>query len=158
MDEVRVTLGAALADGEGTILGEELPVVRADAGQLRQVFQNLIANALKFRGEAPPRVEVWALPVPEGWRFHVRDNGIGIPPAASERIFGMFERLQTRGEYPGTGIGLSICQTVVQRHGGAIWAERAPGGGTTFCFTVGTRVRPGDEVPPLPEPAALTRS
>jgi signal transduction histidine kinase len=155
VDEVREALSAALSESGGTLIAEDLPTVLADPRQLRQVFQNLIANALKFRGEEPPRVEIRAVPVPEGWRFHVADNGIGIAPEDAARIFGMFQRLKSRGEYAGTGIGLSICETVVARHGGEIWVEPTPGGGATFCFTIAARVAaPGDEVPPLPQPVA----
>lgn len=142
--EVRGALGAALTESGGTVETTDLPVVRADPRQLRQLFQNLLSNALKFRAGAPPRVGVRADPIAGGWRFQVRDNGIGVPPDQAERIFGMFERVQANGGVPGTGIGLSICQTVVQRHGGEIWIEPTPGGGTTFCFTLRTA---GAELP-----------
>jgi light-regulated signal transduction histidine kinase (bacteriophytochrome) len=117
----------------------------ADSSQLRQVVQNLIGNAIKFRGERPPRVQVSAEPSVEAgsdrprWLFAVRDNGIGIEPQYAERIFVLFQRLHTRADYPGTGIGLAICKKIVERHGGHIWMESQPGEGTTFFFTIPKR-------------------
>ncbi|HVE14348.1 MAG TPA: ATP-binding protein, partial [Elusimicrobiota bacterium] len=115
---------------------DELPVVLGDAGQLRQVFQNLIGNALKFRGEEPPRIRVSCERREDWWQICVRDNGIGIDPRYRERIFEMFKRLHSRDKYPGTGIGLAICKKIVERHGGRIWVEPAPGEGAVFCFTL----------------------
>jgi light-regulated signal transduction histidine kinase (bacteriophytochrome) len=113
-----------------------LPTVVADRPQLGQVFQNLIGNALKFCGEAEPRVTVTAEREDGAWRFDVADNGIGIEARYAEKIFVVFERLHSRQQYPGTGIGLSICQRAVERHGGRIWLRPAPGGGTVFSFTI----------------------
>jgi signal transduction histidine kinase len=104
---------------------------------LRQVFQNLLANGLKFhRPGVPPRVQVSAKPDNEMWVFGVEDNGIGIEPQYSERIFSLFQRLHSRAEYPGTGIGLAICKRIVERHGGRIWLESEFGRGTTFWFAL----------------------
>ena len=100
------------------------------------MFQNLVSNALKFRGEAPPVIEVSADRVGEEWRFSVADNGIGIEPEHAERIFRMFQRLHTRDEYEGTGIGLSLVQRSVHRHGGSVSVEPREGGGTVFSFTL----------------------
>jgi PAS domain S-box-containing protein len=122
--EVRVTIG-------------ELPTVLGDRQQLGQLFQNLIGNAVKFVPEdRMPEIEVGAERDGDRWRFHISDNGIGLDPAHAERIFRMFQRLHTRDDYPGTGIGLAIAKKVVERHGGTIWAEPRPGGGCRFSFTL----------------------
>jgi PAS domain S-box-containing protein len=126
-----------------TIVVADLPTVRADEGQLRQLFQNLIGNGIKFRAEDPPRVEVGAEREDGAWRFSVEDNGIGIDPRHAERIFTVFKRLHTRDKYPGSGVGLSICKRLVERHGGRIWVEQGELGGSRFCFTIPDR-RPGD--------------
>ena len=114
-----------------------LPAVRGDATQLLQLFQNLLANAIKFRraGE-PPLVRLSAQAVDDGWRFAVRDNGIGIAPEYFERVFVLFQRLHGRTEYPGTGIGLALCKKIVERHGGLIGVESELGRGSTFWFTL----------------------
>ena len=114
----------------------ELPVVVANAGALTQVFQNLLSNALKFGNEHRPEVAVSADRRGDAWCFAVADNGIGIAPAHADRVFRMFQRLHAEGEYAGTGIGLAICKRVVERHGGSIWCEPRPGGGTVFRFTM----------------------
>jgi signal transduction histidine kinase len=114
-----------------------LPRISGDETQLLQLFQNLLGNALKFaRPGVTPRIHLSGEQRDGFWEFRVEDNGIGIPAEYRERIFGMFQRLHARDEYPGTGIGLTICRTVVERHGGRIWAEDAAGSGTTFRFTL----------------------
>jgi light-regulated signal transduction histidine kinase (bacteriophytochrome) len=118
------------------ITSEELPTVTADPSQMEQLFQNLLANALKFSGGGPARIHISARELPTSWEIAVRDDGIGLDPAAAERIFVMFQRLHTETEYPGTGIGLAICKRIVERHGGTIWVESAPGSGSTFFFTL----------------------
>ena len=133
-------LGPALEESGGEVVAGGLPTVTADAGQLQQLFQNLVANALKFRRpDVPPRVEVSAAREADRWRFTVRDNGIGFEPEFAEQIFVVFQRLHTRAEYPGTGVGLAICRKIVERHGGTIWAESAPGAGAAFHFTLPDR-------------------
>ena len=115
----------------------ELPAVLGDEHQLGQLFQNLIGNAVKFVPEdRMPEIAVRAVREGNRWRFEVADNGIGMEPAHAERIFRMFQRLHTRDEYPGTGIGLAIAKKVVERHGGTIWAEPRPEGGSCFRFTL----------------------
>src|SRR5439155_8554135 len=102
-----------------------------------QLFQNLVGNALKFRGAAPPHIHVSARRQGKSWLFGIADNGIGIEPQYLERIFGLGERLHSISKYPGNGIGLATCERIVKRHGGRIWAESAgPGQGSTFCFTL----------------------
>jgi light-regulated signal transduction histidine kinase (bacteriophytochrome) len=103
---------------------------------MAQLFQNLIANALKFRGEATPEILIQAEIKDSEWVISVQDNGIGIKPQYLERIFVIFQRLHGRDKYPGTGIGLAICRKIVERHGGCIWVESEPGIGTTFYFTL----------------------
>ncbi len=112
-----------------------LPRVRADRVQLTQVFQNLIGNAIKFRGDRAPRIAISAERQNGEWLFAVRDNGIGFDPKFSERVFVLFQRLHTRHEYAGTGMGLAICKKIIERHGGKIWVDSTPGQGSTFFFT-----------------------
>ncbi|HEX8274216.1 MAG TPA: PAS domain S-box protein [Longimicrobiaceae bacterium] len=139
LERVLASLGPAMEDAGATVTHDPLPTVPGDPVQLGQLLQNLVANAVKFRGEAPPRVHVSAERDGDGWTFSVADNGIGIDPEYADRIFVIFQRLHTRAEYPGTGIGLAICKKIVERHGGRIWFEPAPGGGTVFRFTLPDR-------------------
>ena len=132
-------LQVALQEQAALVTHDDLPVVVGDASQLVQLFQNLIGNAIKFRGAAPPRVHVSARDAGREWVFSVRDNGIGFSPQFGERIFVIFQRLHTKAEYPGTGIGLAICKKIVERHGGRIWVESQPGEGATFYFTLPKR-------------------
>lgn len=129
-------LQTAITDSGASVTCGDLPAVRGDASQLVQLFQNLIGNAIKFRGPEPPRVRISATRQSENWLFAVHDNGIGIDPKFHERIFEIFKRLHTADRYPGTGIGLAICRKVVARHGGRIWVESELGKGGTFCFTM----------------------
>jgi light-regulated signal transduction histidine kinase (bacteriophytochrome) len=113
-----------------------LPKVVADSTQLAQVFQNLIANGIKFHGEEAPKIHISADKKDKEWVFSVQDNGIGIDPQYSEKIFEVFKRLHKKEEYPGTGIGLSVCKKIVERHGGRICVESELGKGSTFYFTL----------------------
>ena len=110
--------------------------MRADATQLSQLFQNLIGNAIKYRGADIPRILISACEAGPEWRFSVKDNGIGIDAQYAEKVFVIFQRLHTMREYPGTGIGLSMCKRIVERHGGRIWFESELGKGSTFYFTL----------------------
>jgi PAS domain S-box-containing protein len=132
-------LHLSIADSMAAVTVDSLPVVLADRSQLRQVFQNLLINALKFCGSEPPQIRIAAQQQGQEWVFSVRDNGIGLDPRHAERIFVIFQRLYTRREYPGTGIGLAICKRIIERHGGRIWVESEPGKGATFYFTLPKR-------------------
>ncbi len=125
----------SIRESGAIITCDDLPTVHADSVQLIQLFQNLVGNGIKFRGAREPRIHVSATQLKDSWRFSVRDNGIGIEPQYFERIFLVFQRLHTRREYAGTGIGLALCKKIVERHGGAIWVESQPGEGSTFYFT-----------------------
>ena len=128
-------LQSAIEESGAMVTTGALPTVAADETQLTQLFQNLIGNALKYRRERRPEIRIEARAMADAWQFSVQDNGIGIEPQYFERIFQMFQRLHTREEYPGTGIGLTLCRRIVERHGGRIWVESGPGVGSTFFFT-----------------------
>lgn len=129
-------LGASLAESGASVTQDELPVVPGDAVQLTQLFQNLISNALKFRGPEPLQIRITARREDGQWVFGVADNGIGIRAEYFDRIFVIFQRLHTRAEYPGTGIGLALCKKIVERHGGHISVASVPGRGSSFSFTL----------------------
>ncbi len=147
-------LSHAIEESGAKLSHSELPTVIAAPGMLAQLFQNLISNALKFRGNHAPVVHIAATREDSFWQFSVADQGIGIDPHHFERIFHLFERLHTRDEYPGTGLGLTICQTIVARLGGRIWLQSSPGQGSTFFFTL-----PADPTPkPKPDHAPQPHS
>jgi light-regulated signal transduction histidine kinase (bacteriophytochrome) len=129
-------LQAAIEDADASLSVGPLPEVLADGGQLTQLFQNLIGNAIKYRDGRNPKIQITAKSIGSECVFSVQDNGIGIEPQYFERIFQMFQRLHTRAEYSGTGIGLAICRKIVERHGGRIWVESKPGEGSIFHFTI----------------------
>ncbi len=125
-----------LKETGGEVTHDPLPTVPANPTQMGQLIQNLIGNAVKFRGDQPPRVHVSAQMKNDKWLVCVRDNGIGLDMEHAEGIFGIFQRLHGRGEYGGTGIGLAVCRKIVERHGGRIWVESEPGKGSTFSFSL----------------------
>jgi PAS domain S-box-containing protein len=130
------TLQRVVRESGAQVEFDDLPMVMADETQLRQLFQNLVTNAIKFRGETPPRIFVKAIAAGRQWQFSVSDNGIGLEMRFAERIFQMFQRLHEIGRFEGSGIGLAIAKRIVERHGGHIWVESEPGVGTTIHFTL----------------------
>jgi len=138
LDTVKLNLSVAIRESDAVVTNDRLPTVLADETQLVQLLQNLVGNAIKFRRAPParPEVHVSAQVGETECVFTVRDNGIGIAPEYFERIFVIFQRLHAKGEYPGTGIGLAVCRRIVERHGGRIWVESAPGQGSTFYFAL----------------------
>ncbi len=135
VEEVLLSLGPAMEETGAVVTHTALPVVWADRSQMVQIFQNLIGNAIKFRGE-DPAISVQAEKADKQWLFSVSDNGIGIAPECAENVFVVFQRLHARTEYPGNGIGLAICKKIVQRYGGKIWVEPRTGHGSIFKFTM----------------------
>jgi PAS domain S-box-containing protein len=141
-------LNVSIEESGAAVESATLPTVRVDEVQLIQLFQNLVGNSIKYRSGEPPRISIMAerierssVPIPQavtggGWLFMIKDNGIGINPEYSERIFQIFQRLHGKDEYPGTGIGLAVCKKVVERHGGRIWVKSETGKGATFSFTI----------------------
>lgn len=131
-----VNLKIAIDENNAIITHDPLPTLMADSTQMIEVFQNLISNAIKFRSKESPQVHVSALKKRNEWVFSVRDNGIGIAPEFFDKLFIIFQRLHSRSEYPGTGIGLAVCKKIVERHGGKIWVESEPDKGSTFYFSI----------------------
>lgn len=129
-------LNAVISESEAVITSDALPVVSGSETLLMQLFQNLIGNAIKFRREESPRVHVTAARTGDSWHFEVRDNGIGIPEKHLDSVFGVFQRLHAEDKFPGTGIGLAACRTIVERHGGTIRVESEVGVGSVFHFTL----------------------
>jgi two-component system CheB/CheR fusion protein len=136
--QVLLNLQEAITESGATVTSDPLPTVMAEEVMLTQLFQNLISNSIKYKGEKPPKIHVSAERSVDGWLFAVRDNGIGVDPQFTDRIFGMFKRLHGK-EIPGTGIGLALCKKIVERKGGRIWVESDPGPGATFKFTIPNR-------------------
>jgi PAS domain S-box-containing protein len=139
LDIVLMNLKASIQESHANVTHDKLPVLNADGGQLVQLFQNLIGNAIKFHGEEAPCVHLSVKDRGAEFQFAVRDNGIGIDPQYFDRLFRIFQRLHTREEYPGSGIGLAVCKKIVERHGGRIWIESRVGKGSTIYFTLSKR-------------------
>jgi signal transduction histidine kinase len=134
--EALKNLSTVIGESGAIITNDGLPIVKADLPQMTQLLQNLIQNALKFHGPRRPEVHLSAVQKEQDWVVSVRDNGIGMEQQYFDRIFLIFQRLHTRSQYGGTGIGLAVCKKIVERHGGAIWVESAPGEGSTFYFSI----------------------
>ncbi|XGV97133.1 MAG: PAS domain-containing protein [Leptolyngbya sp. BL-A-14] len=143
LQQVTKDLQMTIDETSATLIVDPLPTILGDSMQVAQLFQNLIGNALKYRGQAPPIIRVSAREQGDDWLFSIQDNGIGIEPQYAQRIFEIFQRLHTRREYEGTGLGLAICKKIVERHHGSIWVEPQLGQGSVFCFTL--PALPGDE-------------
>jgi PAS domain S-box-containing protein len=136
VDIVLTNLSVSIAENNIKVICESLPTVYADKNQMLQLFQNLLTNAIKFRGDKPPEINIYAQKWDKGWKFAIKDNGIGIESNHQEQIFEVFKRLHTKEEYSGTGIGLSIVQKIIKHHRGRIWVDSEPGNGSTFYFTL----------------------
>jgi light-regulated signal transduction histidine kinase (bacteriophytochrome) len=138
---VKRDLSIAIAEASFTIHADNLPELVADQSKMKQLFQNLISNAIKFRSNENPKIEIKVKKEKKNWIFSFADNGIGINKQHFDRIFVIFQRLHTRDEYSGTGIGLAICKKIVERHQGKIWLESVMGSGTTFYFKLPIKVK-----------------
>ncbi len=136
VERVLNLLEAEIQSSAANITVDALPTILADEGQMEQLVHNLVSNAIKYSGDTPPRIHITATEGPKEWRLTVSDEGIGIDPAATDRIFKMFQRLHTQDEIPGTGIGLAVCRRIANRHGGRIWAESRPDNGSAFHITI----------------------
>jgi PAS domain S-box-containing protein len=143
--QVLLNLHVSIDESGASVRWSDLPAVQADQVRMVQLFQNLIGNAIKYRTEDPPSIQITARRCDEDYLFEIQDNGLGIPPEYAEQVFGVFKRLHGNA-YPGTGIGLAICQRIVETYGGRIWVESVPGSGSKFCFTL----------PPADSSAALS--
>jgi PAS domain S-box-containing protein len=140
LERALANLKIAIEESQAVITYDTLPEANVDATQLTQLFQNLLGNAIKFRSDRPPQIHIGVKHIQGNWLFFVSDNGIGIETQYQERIFLIFQRLHTRKEYPGTGIGLAVCKKIVERHGGRLWLESEFGQGSTFYFTIPDKI------------------
>jgi signal transduction histidine kinase len=152
VDEALERLAGAIEHSHAQVDVEEMPVVLADRGNLCRVFQNLVGNAVKFTRDGTPRVRIAAEREGDLWRFSVRDNGIGMDPENTLRIFEPFQRLHGEEDYSGTGIGLAVCERIIDQHGGRIWVSSSPGKGSVFYFTV-PAIEQRVDAPDAPAPA-----
>jgi PAS domain S-box-containing protein len=144
--ETLTNLEVPIRENNADIELDHLPTIIGKETQIVQVMQNLISNAIKFHGPAPPKVKIAATSVNEVWKFAVSDNGIGLDMRYSDKIFQIFQRLHTKEEYPGTGIGLALAKKIIEHHGGHIWVESEPGKGATFFFTIPVRAKGGKRI------------
>lgn len=145
LGESTTYLGELVAETGAVVTHDPLPTIVADASQLAKLFQNLVVNGIKFCTEKRPLVHIGAQAQDDGWTLFVRDNGIGVDRSHSEKIFQAFQRLHSQ-QYPGSGIGLAICKTIVERHGGRLWIESHPRSGSTFFFTLPSRNANGERL------------
>jgi PAS domain S-box-containing protein len=136
LEQALKNLQAAVEESGAQVTYDPLPIVKCDRAQITQLFQNLVGNSIKFRSGQPPRIHVGVERGPSEWVFSVKDNGIGIDPQYADRVFEIFQRLHTRREYAGSGIGLAIAEKIAERHGGRIWVESKLHQGATFFFTL----------------------
>jgi PAS domain S-box-containing protein len=136
LDDVLRVFSVAIAESGALVHREKLPTIQGDASQLARLLQNLVGNALKFRGPQPPEISISCRNAGDEWEIAVRDNGIGIAPEHFERIFAVFQRLHARDQYEGTGIGLAVVKKIAERHGGGIRVQSTPGQGATFLWTI----------------------
>ena len=136
MDEVISNMEFIIRENHVAITRETLPTIYGDYPQIKQVFQNLLANSIKYKSQQIPKIHISAKEEDDQWLFSFTDNGIGIDPEYSRLIFKIFKRLHTRDEYEGTGIGLAITERIILHHGGKIWVESKLGEGSTFHFTI----------------------
>lgn len=136
LENVKSDLALHIQETKAEVTFDPMPTIFADPSQISQVFQNLLTNALKFYGDQPPRVHISARLANQEWIFSIQDNGIGIEKKYIDKLFVIFRRLNPRGKYPGTGIGLAVCKRIVERHGGRIWVESEVGKGSNFMFSI----------------------
>ena len=129
-------LGSSIQATGAVVTMDPLPTLKIAGAHLQQIFQHLLTNAIKYRSNRPPKINIGAMHIHQGWIFSVSDNGIGIDQAYREQVFGLFKRLHGVNEYPGTGLGLAICKKLVDRYGGRIWVDSKLGVGSVFCFTL----------------------
>jgi two-component system, sensor histidine kinase and response regulator len=136
LEDALDNLQASVQESNAIVTHDPLPTLPVEPVHVQQIFQNLISNAIKYRGDEPPRIHVGAVCERGIWRFSVHDNGIGIEPRYKDHVFGLFKRLHGRNRYSGTGLGLAICKKLVERYQGRIWVDSQPGAGSTFFFTL----------------------
>jgi signal transduction histidine kinase len=144
LEDALTNLEVRIKENQATVKYHEMPVICGDVSQITQLFQNLVGNAIKFHGEKKPQIYIQAQKQETEWLFILKDNGIGMERKYFERIFTMFQRLHSRAEYEGTGIGLTVCKKIVERHGGRIWVESKQGSGSTFYFTIPMEPKKGE--------------